>query len=70
MEIDHGKAEHNHCTERRLALRFQCQHDWPDVHEIDTSWGPVYVFRDRSRLSLKKARAFVMKHRPDAKTKT
>jgi len=33
------------------------------VVEIDTTWGPVFVFRDRSRVTLKTIRAFVLKHR-------
>lgn len=30
---------------------------------IETSWGPVFVFRDRARVSLAKARALVMAER-------
>jgi len=30
---------------------------------IDTDWGPVFVFRDRRRMTLKSARMLVAKHR-------
>jgi hypothetical protein len=34
------------------------------VDEIDTRWGPVFVFRDRSRVTRRKVRALVLKERP------
>lgn len=34
------------------------------VDEIDTSWGPVFVFRDRGRVTRQKVRALVLKVRP------
>jgi len=48
------------------ALGFAGDHLDLKTDRIDTSWGPVFVFRDRSRVPLRKVRAFVMKHRPDA----
>ena len=35
------------------------------IDEIDTSFGPVFVFRDRRRVSLETVKAFVFKHRPE-----
>ena len=39
------------------------------VDEIDTSWGPIFVFRDRSRATLKTVRAAVFAQRPDLRKK-
>lgn len=34
------------------------------VDEVDTGWGPVFVFRDRGRVTRQKVRALVLKERP------
>lgn len=54
------------CAQEELddALGFAADDIDLVVDKIDTTWGPVFVFRNRRRVTLKKVKALVQKERP------
>ena len=53
-------------TERELHDELGQAADEMDLHwtRVDTGWGPIFIYRDRSRVTLAQAKKFVFAQRP------
>ena len=70
--VDDMSGQLIECAKDELfdALGFAVDEIDVGVERIATSWGPVFVFWDRGRGTLKAARELVAKNRPSARSET
>ncbi len=70
--VDDISGELIECAKDELfdALGFAGDEIDLGINEVATSWGPVFVFWDRERTTLKAAKDFVAKNRPGTRSET